>query len=172
VWLIPILLLGMAVSAVLVAVAMGSGPDSHVPRAALSVNGETKPLSPWSVEWVRGGHGHMCVGESRDGIPAFRPRVAVDHGHVGPRVIFHKAQRPRRVIAYADNRLANGYLAHGKRVPVDLLARHLHGRRFWVAAMKVHVKHRLLFALTGVWRDREGCGGREKASWSFGLTRG
>jgi hypothetical protein len=167
----PILVLGLVAAAGLAAACLGWANDRHVPRAEVSVSGTAKRLSPWSVEWVKSGRHHMCSHESVDGIPSFRPRVGVDHGHVTPRVILHKRQRPRRVIAYADNRLANGYLAHAKRVPVDLRARHRHGHRYWVAVMRAHVKHRLLFAVTGFWRDVEGCGGRESAGWSFGLVR-
>jgi hypothetical protein len=167
----PILVLGLVVSVGLAAACLGWANDRHVPRANVSVSGTAKLLSPWSVEWVKSGRHHMCSRESGDGIPSFRPRVGVDRAHVSPRVILHKRQRPRRVIAYADNRLANGYLAHARRVPVELRARHRHGQRYWVAEMKVHVKHRLLFAVTAFWRDVEGCGGRESAAWSFGLVR-
>ncbi len=144
--------------------------DHHVPRAHLEVNGEEARLGPWSIEWVSG-NGTSCAAMSVDGIPNFRPIVEVDHSHVGLKVVFHKEERPRAVAAYVDDRLENGYLANGRRVPVDLHARRSDGRRFWVAQMHVTLHRRLFFDVNGRWRDEQGCGGREDANWSFRLRR-
>ena len=153
----------------LVVVATVSAHDHRVPGATLHVNGQRDRLGPWSISWVsRSGQG--CVGEQADGVPDFRPRADV-HLHSTPRIVFRKEQRPRRVRALAAERLENGYLADPKRLDVKLRPRQRGDRRVWVAKLDATVRHRLFVDLHARWRDREGCGGPESASWDFSLRR-
>jgi hypothetical protein len=137
----------------------------------LSVNEQVKRLQPWSVTWVTAS-GPGCAGQVIDGIPDFRPRAEVDHLHSSPRIVFHKSQKPRRVNALASRHLADdGYLADGRKLEVDLRPRDRDGHRVWVARLETSVRHRLFVDLTARWRDQEGCGDTESASWDFRLKR-
>ena len=157
-----------AALAALVALATASAHDHRVPRANLHVGGMAKRLHPWSYGWVRGSS-DGCVAIHADGFPDFRPRADV-RVHPGLRVVFRKSQRPRRVQALASRHLAdNGYLANARRLPIQLRSRERDGHRVWVAAMHPTVRHRLFVDISAHWRDVDGCGGDQNASWSFGL---
>jgi hypothetical protein len=157
--------------AVLFAATAAWAHDHQVPRANLRVNEQVKRLHPWSVSWVSAS-GPGCVGQEIDGVPDFRPKAEVDHLHSSPRIVFHKRQKPRRVNAFASRHLANGgYLANGRRLEVHLRPRDRDGHRVWVARLETSVRHRLFVNVTGHWRDEEGCGGSESASWDFKLKR-
>jgi len=146
--------------------------DHRVPRTRLYVGGQVKRLTPWSFTWFRAADDSTCNGMTGDGIPTFLPSAEVDHRHARLGVVFQKQQRPRAVTALADDHLSRvGYLANGKRVDVHLQPRHRNGRRFWAAVMRVTVHQRLFFDVNARWRDEEGCGGREDASWDFRLRR-
>jgi hypothetical protein len=161
--------LALGALAALVVVATVSAHDHRVPRATLHVNGQRDRLGPWSFSWVSRSD-QNCVGEEADGVPNFRPRADV-HLHSTPRIVFRKEQRPRRVRALAAEQLENGYLADPKRLDLKLHARHRGDRRVWVAKLNATVPHRLFIDLHARWRDQEGCGGRESASWDFSLRR-
>jgi hypothetical protein len=164
----------MVVLALGALVALGAGAavwahDHRVPRANLHVNGLVKRLSPWSVSWVRR-DGSGCVAEDRDGTPTFRP-IANVHLHSTPRIVFRKEQRPRRVHVLAADHLQNGYLAQAERLEVRLRKSHREGRRVWIAKFRARVPARLFVDIDAHWRDVEGCGGGESASWDFRLRR-
>ena len=145
--------------------------DHRVPRANLHVNEQAKPLGAWTSTWVRPDGPGFCVIEHSDGVPGFRPRADA-HLHSTPRVVFRKQQRPRQVKALASDHLAHGYLGrNAQRVDVHLRPRHRDGRRVWVAKLHTTVRDRLVVDVTAHWRDAEGCGGNEQASWSFSLRR-
>jgi hypothetical protein len=157
---------------VLVALGAGAavwGHDHRVPRANLHVNGQVKRLQPWSFSWVHR-DGPACVSEEGDGVPSFRP-IAEVHLHSTPRIVFRKEQRPRRVRAVADDRLEHGYLADARRLDVRLRKSHRDGRRVWIAKFPARVRARLFVDVEAHWRDLEGCGGDESASWDFRLRR-
>ncbi len=42
----------------------------------------------------------------------------------------------------------------------------------WVATLDVTVRHRMLVDVSAHWRDVDGCGGDQNASWDFGLKHG
>jgi hypothetical protein len=144
--------------------------DRRPPAARLHVGGMVSTLHPWSFHWTRR-HGHKCATQDADGVPTFRPRVAVDRRRARPKVVFKKSQKPRRVTAFASRHLVNGFLARAHRVKVRLRPRGSGRDRSWVAKMRVKVKRRAFVALVGVWRDQEGCHSRQRASWSFNLHR-
>jgi hypothetical protein len=164
-----IVVLSLVVPVLMVAAAGAWAHDHRVPRATLHVNGQRDQLVPWSFSWVSRS-GQNCVGEEGDGVPNFRPRADV-HLHSTPRIVFRKEQRPRRVRALAAEQLENGYLADPKPLDVKLEARHRGQRRVWVAKLNATVRQRLFVDLHARWRDREGCGGPESASWDFSLRR-
>jgi hypothetical protein len=144
------------------------GHDHRVPRANLHVNGQAKRLGAWTSSWVWPDGPGFCVIEHSDGVPGFGQRADV-HMHSTPRIVFRKEQRPRRVHAIAGKRLEDGYPADPKRLDVKLLPRERDGARVWVAKLHARVRHKLFVDLTAHWRDVEGCGGNEEASWSFSL---
>jgi hypothetical protein len=164
------LLASLGLAAVLLVVLAAWAQDRRPPAARLHVAGTVRTLHPWSVHWTRR-RGNRCVVENSDGVPTFRPRVAVNRKRARPKVVFEKGQRPRRVTAYASRHLVNGYLARAHRVKIRL-RRHGSGReRSWVAKMRVKVRRRAFVAVVAAWRDQEGCHTRERASWSFSLVR-
>jgi hypothetical protein len=155
--------------AALAAVATVWAHDHRVPRANLHVSGVAKTLHPWSYEWVSGSGSDGCAGIAVDGIPNFKPRADV-RVHPGLRVVFRKSQRPRRVHALASRHLADdGYLANARRLPVKLRKRDRGEHSVWVAAAHPTVRHRLFVDISAHWRDVDGCGGDQNASWDFGL---
>jgi hypothetical protein len=162
------LLLGLFVA--LVAATTALGHDHHVPRVNLHVNEQAKRLGAWTSSWVWPDGPDFCVVEHSDGVPGFG-RPAGVHLHSTPRIVFRKEQRPRRVRALAGKDLEHGYPADPKRVEVDLLQRERDGSRIWVAKLHTRVRHKLFVDVTAHWRDVEGCGGDEEASWSFSLRR-
>ena len=86
------------------------------------------------------------------------------------RIVFHKRQRPSRVHALASRHLADdGYLANARRLPVELNRRERDDHPVWVAIVEATVRHRLFVDLTAHWRDVDGCGSDQNASWDFGL---
>jgi hypothetical protein len=105
-----------------------------------------------------------------DGVATFRRRADV-HLHSTPRIVFHKTQRPKEIAVYAARHLHRGYLRHAKRLDVNLRKSDRSGHRVWIAKFRALVRDRLFVDLTGYWRDTEGCGGPEDASWDFALTR-
>jgi hypothetical protein len=160
--------------ALLASTAMAVGASAHdhrVPRTRLHVGEHGVRLVPWSYEWVRRSGGY-CTAQAADGAPTFRPIVDVHEPKSFPRVVFRKPDRPRRVVVRVSDHLEDGYLANAQRIRARLQARHRNGHRFWVASTGVTVTHRLFFDVYARWRDTEGCGGREDASWSFRLRRG
>ena len=166
---VTLLLLGSF--AALMAATAAWGHDHRVPRVNLHVNEQAKRLHAWSYSWVSADGPGRCVGEEGDGVPGFRPRAEV-HLHSTPRVVFRKKQRPRRVKALASDHLAHGYLGRNARtLGVDLRPRRRDGHRVWVAKLGATVRDKLFVDLSAHWRDIEGCGGDEEASWSFSLKR-
>jgi hypothetical protein len=164
--------IGVLVGALLVtlaAVTTVSAQDHRVPRAILHVSGEGKRLHPWSFEWLSRSGPNECVGVAGDGVPNFRPRADV-RVHSEPRVVFHKRQRPHDVRALASHRRSDdGDLADARKLPVRLRTRERDGHPVWVAIMEVTVRHRLFVDVTAHWRDEDGCGVDQNASWDFGL---
>lgn len=143
----------------------------RVPGVKLRVNGQTKWLQPWSTTWSRQTGPNECVTQVGDGIPNFRPKVEVDHLHAKPRIVFRKRQRPRRVRAYADDRVSNGYPYDGKALDLTLRPRQRRGdRRVWVAKLQATVEDTLFVNVNARWQDRDSCGGGN-ASWDFALIR-
>ena len=162
--------IALAAMAVPIAATAALAHDHRVPRANLHVNEQAKRLGAWTYSWVWPDGPDFCVVEHSDGIPGFRPRADV-HLHSTPRIVFRKQQRPRRVRALAGERLEDGYPANPKRLEVKLLPREREGARVWVAKLHARVRHKLFVDLSAHWRDVEGCGGNEEASWSFSLSR-
>jgi len=158
-----------ALLAALAAFATVSAHDHRVPRANLHAGGVAKTLHPWNYEWVRRSGPGECIAIAADGIPNFRPQADV-RKHPGLRVVFRKSQRPRRVQALASRHLANdGYLANARTLAVKLRRRDRGDHPVWVAAMHPTVRHRLFVDISAHWRDVDGCGGDQNASWSFRL---
>jgi len=158
-----------ALLAALAAFATVSAHDHRVPRANLHAGGVAKTLHPWNYEWVRRSGPGECIAIAADGIPNFRPRADV-RKHPGLRVVFRKSQRPRRVQALASRHLADdGYLANAPTLAVKLRRRDRGDHPVWVAAMHPTVRHRLFVDISAHWRDVDGCGGDQNASWSFRL---
>jgi hypothetical protein len=148
------------------------GHDHHVPRVNLHVNEQAKRLHTWSYSWVSADGPGRCVGQEGDGTPTFRPGADV-HLHSTPRIVFRKAQRPRRVHALASDHLAHGHLGRkARRLDLGLRPRERDGHRVWVAKLHARVRDKLFVDLTAHWRDVEACGGNEEANWSFSLRRG
>jgi hypothetical protein len=160
-----------ALLAALAVVATAWADDHRVPRASLHVSGEAKRLQPWSFEWVSGSGSGGCVAMAVDGIPNFKPRADV-RVHPGLRVVFRKSQRPNRVQALASRHLDDGYLANARTLRVKLRKRDRGDHAVWVAAMHPTVRHRLFVDISAHWRDVDGCGGDQNASWDFRLKHG
>jgi hypothetical protein len=144
--------------------------DHRVPRASLHVNGQVKRLSPWSASWTRRTGPNECVAWVADGVPNFRP-IADVHLHSTPRIVFRKEQRPSNVHVLVDDHLRNGYLADAERLEVVLRKGHRGDRRVWIAKFRARVPDRLFVDIEARWRDVEGCGGHESASWDLRLRR-
>jgi hypothetical protein len=146
--------------------------DDIPPKLHVRLGGEATKLTSWSSTDVFD-HGGSCSTLFADGVPTWRPVIAVDHRHAAPRLVFHSPQRPTRISVDASTTLRQGFLSDPKRLDVDLQPRRRHGRRVaWIGAFRIGVPHRRFVNVSAAWRDPRACTpAREEASWDFELTR-
>lgn len=143
------------------------------PRAELRANGDSVKLSPWSYSWNHRS-GAACASAHGDGIPSYKPRIAVAHRHARPQVVFLRDRRPRvtRFRAYRKLNRFGTPDGRGQRVAPTIRPKRRDGEIVgWRVRFRVDVVERPYFDLDVSFRPRGECSEGGAASYAFGLKR-
>jgi hypothetical protein len=167
-----LILVGLAATIALAAGA--SAHDHRVPKTVLGVDDQRQQGRLWSAVWQTGDE-NSCVEQGIDGVPTFhRPLHAAERSYRA-RLRFRKRQEPRRVSlrAYTEFDRFGVPKGDGMPIPFELRRSPSDGSaRAWVARFDVSLSDaepRLMIEAFGRWRDLDGCGGPQTASWTFSL---
>ena len=166
----PFLLLALSL---LIGTAAAEGAQ-RPPRAELRANGSAAKLSPWTYTWNHPS-GAACASMHADGIPDYRPRLAVAHRHARPQVVFLRDRRPRVTRFRAYRRISRSGLpaGRGQRVASTVRPRRRDGEvTGWRVKFRVDVVARPYFDLHVSFRPRGRCSEGGAASYAFGIERG
>ena len=166
--------IAVAGAVVALAAATPALADHRPPIAALHVRhvADAQRGLLYSYEWVRpGGHG-LCVAEAADGIRHWGHALRVGSGKHVARIVFANRTRPRSLAISGWRRLGSGGAPVGRphHFDYELSPRRHAGRvKAWRARFSYRLRagHHLYFDVFGRWRDRQGCGGTQDASWTF-----
>lgn len=146
--------------------------DHHVPQANLKVAGETQSGRLYHLVWTKG-DGKGCVAASGIGPRRFPPGLSVPSGSRTVKVDFAKSRKPTSLRIYRWNDVDDAGAAVGapQRVSRELsMHRSKTGRTYWRAKFTLDVTAHDYLAVSGTWRDEEGCGGEQSADWTFHLA--
>ena len=166
------ILVGLAATIALAAGA--SAHDHRVPKTVLSVDEQRQQGRLWSAVW-QSGDDNSCVEQGIDGTPTFHRPLHITEGSHRARVRFRKRHEPRRVSlrAYTEFDRRGAPQGDGTPIPFELRKSPSEGAvRAWVARFDVSLsdaKPRLMIEAFGRWRDLDGCGDPQTASWTFSL---
>jgi hypothetical protein len=147
---------------------------SRPPKTVLSIDEQREQGHLWSAEWESGGKG-SCVSQGIDGTPTFRRPLHVVEGSYRATLRIRKHHKPRRVSlrAYTEFGRFGAPEDDGTPIPFELRRSPPEGHaRAWVARFDLSLSEaepRLLIEAFGRWRDVDGCGGPQTASWTFSL---
>jgi hypothetical protein len=145
------------------------GHDHRPPRASLrhgSLFQEGRLLRyHWSSVTDDGG----CVSSlivAREGYP--HPPLPVEPGRLRARIRLSRPDRPVALEVVARETNSEGSRGTRRRVAVTLRPRRPNGEVIgWTAVLRSRVEGALFLRVTGAWRDREGCRGPQRATWTF-----
>jgi hypothetical protein len=167
-----LILVGLAAT---IALAAGANAHDHrVPKTVLSVDDQRQQGRLWSAVWQTGDD-NSCVEQGMDGVPTFHRPLHVAGRSYRARVRFRKRQEPLQVSlrAYTEFDRRGAPEGGGTRIPFELRRVPPDGwARAWVARFDVSLSDaepRLMIEAFGRWRDLDGCGGPQTASWTFSL---
>jgi hypothetical protein len=146
--------------------------DHRPPRASLrhgSLLQEGRLLRyHWSSVTEDGG----CVSSlilAREGYP--HPSLPVEAGRFRARVRLSRPDRPVTLEVVAREKDRDGTAGTRRRVAVTLRPRRPNGEVIgWTAVLRSRVEDALFLRVTGAWRDREGCRGPQRATWTFHVS--
>jgi hypothetical protein len=170
-WGRPIL---VGVAAAIAIAAVANAHDHRLPKTVLSIEEQRQQGRLWSAVW-QSGDANSCVEQGIDGTPTFRRPLRVDEGSYRARLRFRKRHEPRRVSLRVYTEFDRFGVPQGRatRIPFELRRVPPDGRtRAWVARFELSLSEgepRLLIEAFARWRDVDGCGGPQAASWTFSL---
>lgn len=126
----------------------------------------------YSYDWTRpSGEPGFCVTGSADGPQRFGRAMLVKPGTRSVAIAFRTRQRPGKLEINAWRKLDEhgSPVGPSERIHYVLEARRRSGRvRAWRAEFSIpKLSGGYFIDAFGVWRDTQGCGGSEDASWTF-----
>ncbi len=150
--------------------------DDHAPpRATLEIDGERAAGRSSVPDQWESRNGDVCAHGVSDGFIVFRRRAleVKPEFHFGHILIF-KSQRPDKLLVKgwaevdADGRPTGGPDRLERRMISVTRNGEIVAWDVWVP-IEMEPDADLYIHVAGHWRDREGCGGMQKAAWTFHL---
>ncbi|MDX6662518.1 MAG: hypothetical protein QOG09_620 [Solirubrobacterales bacterium] len=169
-------ILAMASMSLIVAIANSATAAAHdhrPPKTTLHVAGAFQRGSLYQFDWIRRYSRSTCVDTVADGVLDFPPSMQTGPGPRSLVVKFHRRYRPKRHI-----RIASWSAVGTDGSPVgdptylsySLSSRGEGRQRRWLARFDVTVVTDVYLAVSARWRDHDGCGGTQGASWAFHVS--
>jgi hypothetical protein len=144
--------------------------DHEPPRTALLANGERLQRGVhWQGCWVRQEPDGTVVGGCADGFPHF-PRVDVVQPGTQVTIRILKSKRPRELQIYAWKKTDRYGFVVGSPQELDYKRRRVRlpdGVAWDFSFVLSNAPRHYYLSLSGVWRDEEGTGEWQDASWGF-----
>jgi hypothetical protein len=151
--------------------ATAAAHDHRIPTATIHGNSDFRRGRLFQWEWIYPADRGRCVTSAADGPLRFRGSpLAVGVGARRVNVKFHKRQRPKGNVDIASWSTVDpdGFpVGDPTYLPSKIFSRGAGAQRRWLARFTVRAPKDAYLAVTARWRDRDGCGGTQSASWRF-----
>jgi hypothetical protein len=123
--------------------------------------------------WARPSTDGLCVTKSVDSLPRFGRPLHVGAGPQPIRIRFHKVDRPKDgllILAWTTLDSGGNPLGKAERLRYHLRGEMHHGRPQWIARLTPAIASDLYLLVFARWKDTDGCGTLQDASWTFHLA--